>query len=88
MHEIDPTAAQRLDDRPHYIGLDRPFSSLPACTGSCAQGREPCVTPEACRLPETGHEDMTEGMGAIVVPAVFAVALFAALALVHFWSAA
>jgi hypothetical protein len=88
MHEIDAKAAQRIDDRPHYIGLDRPFSTQPACTGSCAQGREPCVTPDACRLPESSHEDdMTDGMGAFVLPAVFAVALFAA-AIVHFWNAA
>ena len=82
-HDLD--AAQR-DARPHYIGLDRPFA-LPACSGNCDQGRKPCITPEACRLPDD-EAKMGDGAGVFVWPAVMALALFAVLAVVHLWSAA
>ena len=85
-------APLRTDDD---LQLHRPvwplFSTLPACCGACDQGRKPCVTPEACRLTDTTPADPHEGMGAIAVPFVIgvaALALFAVLAVVHFWRAA
>ena len=78
-------STEQTADRPHYIGLDRPFT-LPACSGNCDQGRKLCVTPDACRLPEDCEPG--EGSGVFVWPAVMALALFAVLAVVHLWSAA
>jgi hypothetical protein len=44
----------------------------PSCSGNCAQGRRLCVTPEACRLPDTEDADKLDGAGAIVIPIVVA----------------
>ena len=61
------------------------WARLPACTGNCHQGRRLCVTPDACRLPE--DDDMSDGAGAVVVPAVvaFALACAALVALLAGW---
>ena len=90
MREItDLAAAQQTDDRALYAPLrDRRAADFPAlrtfaaCSGDCHQGRRLCVTPEACRLAEH-NDDMTAGMGAVVVPAVVAFSL-ACAALVAF----
>jgi hypothetical protein len=78
MHQINPAEAQRIDDRTEWPARRATFA---ACSGDCHQGRRPCITPDACRLAEP--DDMTEGMGAVVVPAVVAATL-AVAALVAF----
>jgi hypothetical protein len=55
----------------------------PACGGACEQGRQKCATPDACRLADDEDAGITEGMGAVVVPAVVA-AVLAVAALVAF----
>ncbi len=77
-HINDLAAAQRIDDRTESPARRATFA---ACSGDCHQGRRPCITPDACRLAEP--DDMTEGMGAVVVPAVVAATL-AVAALVAF----
>lgn len=78
MHQINPAAAQRIDDRTEWPARRATFA---ACSGDCHQGRRLCITPDACRLAEP--DDMNEGMGAVVVPAVVAATL-AVAALVAF----
>ena len=50
-HRIQNKPWGELDklSRPLYA----PLRTFPACSGNCSQGRRPCVTPEACVLPET-----------------------------------
>ena len=80
-HINDMAAAQRIDDRALYATQRERRATFAACSGDCHQGRRPCITPDACRLAEP--DDMTEGMGAVVVPAVVAATLSVA-ALVAF----
>ena len=49
----DLHAAQRVDDRvrDHHVTVWPLFRQRPHCTGACNQGRNPCVTPDACLKP-------------------------------------
>ena len=50
------------------------------CSGPCNQGREACPCPAECQRPEPEEK---AGSGAIVVPALMLVAIFAVLGLWH-----
>lgn len=80
--------AQHIDDRRKTVWPllpgQTPRRTFDACCGSCDQGRKPCVTPQACCMAD---DDMSAGMGAVVVPAVvaFSLACAALLAFLGGW---
>lgn len=93
MHQIDPTAAQRVDrresERGIYIGLHRPF---PACTANrCGSGDRKCPCPTECQIPEP---DAITAVNTTLIVAGYLLAnkwvrfgavIVAAMLTVHFW---
>lgn len=84
MHELNPADAQRVDIRTEWPARRATFAS---CSGDCSQGRRPCITPEACRLADDDEDagKHMPGAGALVVPLAVAVAIGAAMLIVHLW---
>lgn len=59
MSDADRHTHLRLVDPPPVPSWQRPaVKRVPACNGPCSQGREPCITPIDCQIPEVNvYED-------------------------------